>query len=97
MGADRVCLHAVLNGQVQGVGFRYFVRHHAQQLELAGWVRNLHSGAVELKAEGPRVALEQLVLALRQGPPGALVDDVNLDWSPATGEFATFAIAATAG
>lgn len=96
MKAEMVCLHAILNGRVQGVGFRYFVRQYALQLGLAGWVRNLHSGAVELRAEGPRAALEQLVLAMRQGPPGAVVDDVNLDWSPARAEFTEFTVAATA-
>jgi acylphosphatase len=92
---DHVRVHAILNGRVQGVGFRYFVRAQAEPLALSGWVCNLRSGAVELVAEGQREVLEQFVAVLRQGPPGAQVDDVNLDWAKATGEFNGFVIAAT--
>jgi acylphosphatase len=95
MEDTKVRLHAVLNGRVQGVGFRYFVRQQAEDLGLPGWVRNLRTGGVELVAEGERVVLEELVAALRHGPPGARVDDVNLDWTAATGEFHGFAVTAT--
>jgi acylphosphatase len=95
MEGTKVRLHAMLNGRVQGVGFRYFVRQQAEDLGLSGWVRNLRTGGVELVAEGERVVLEKLVAALRHGPPGARVDDVNLDWTAATGEFYSFAVTAT--
>ena len=42
-----------VNGRVQGVGFRYFVVREAQSLGLAGWVRNLPDGRVEVLASGP--------------------------------------------
>ncbi|HRN49962.1 MAG TPA: acylphosphatase [Anaerolineales bacterium] len=51
---------ALVSGGVQGVGFRYFVWQQARSLALTGWVRNLHSGSVDVLAEGPRPALEQL-------------------------------------
>jgi acylphosphatase len=95
MEENKVRLHAILNGRVQGVGFRYFVRQQAEELDLAGWVRNLRTGGVELVAEGERATLEELVAALRHGPPGARVDDVNLDWTSATGEFHSFTVVAT--
>ena len=77
---------------MQGVYFRAFTRRHAQTLALDGWVRNEYDGSVRLEAEGPRVALERLLDAVRRGPPGAYVDDVLAEWSDATGEFEGFAV-----
>jgi acylphosphatase len=65
-----------VQGRVQGVGFRWFVREQARALGLAGWVRNLPSGNVELVAAGEMEALHRLAAALRAGPPGARVDNV---------------------
>lgn len=64
-------------GRVQGVGFRWFVRQHARALNLAGWVRNLPSGDVELLARGTAEQLDQLEAHLRSGPPGARVERVT--------------------
>lgn len=83
-GSQRV--RAVVSGRVQGVGFRYFVLHRAQALGLRGWVRNLRTGEVELVAEGPRPDLEELVGAVRKGPPLSWVQGVRTDWSEARGE-----------
>lgn len=94
--SGNIRLHATLRGRVQGVGFRYFVREQADRLRVAGWVRNLRDGRVELIAEGRREALEQLAAAARQGPQGAQVDEASLEWSEASGEFSGFAIIATA-
>jgi acylphosphatase len=78
-------LHAVVRGDVQGVGFRYFLLSRAQRLGLRGWVRNNDDGTVELVAEGRRVDLEQLRQAAEEGPRMARVDRVDADWSAATG------------
>jgi acylphosphatase len=85
-------LHARLGGRVQGVGFRYFVREKARQLEVVGWVRNLADGRVELIAEADREQLNTLVEQLRQGLPGSKVSDVDLQWTAAISEFSDFAI-----
>lgn len=77
--------HILVSGHVQGVGFRYFTVRQARRLGLGGFVQNLPDGRVEVVAEGARGALEQLVAALRQGPPGALVRDVRVDWTEAPG------------
>lgn len=61
---------------MQGVGYRWFVRQQARALKLAGWVRNLPSGDVELVAAGSAAALDTLEDALRAGPPGARVEGV---------------------
>ncbi len=83
-------LEAVVHGRVQGVGFRYFVVRAADQLGLLGWVANVASGRLRCVAEGPKPALEALLDALREGPPGALVEQVDATWSPATGTFREF-------
>ena len=83
-------LHAVVRGDVQGVGFRYFVQSRAHQLGLSGWVRNNDDGTVELVAEGSRDALEKLKQAVEDGPRAARVDRVDADWSEATGTLGAF-------
>jgi len=78
-------LHAVIHGDVQGVGFRYFITRHAQASGLRGWVRNRSDGGVELVAEGERSDLDQLLRVARQGPRHARVDSVDAEWSEARG------------
>lgn len=89
---QRVRLHAVVRGRVQGVGFRQFTRSHAAALAVTGWVRNQGDGAVELTAEGPRGALEELLRQVRRGPRMARVDTVDARWLPAADEFLSFDI-----
>jgi acylphosphatase len=86
-------LHAVVHGDVQGVGFRYFVQRKANQLGLSGWVRNNGDGTVEVVAEGERRDLEQLKRALDEGPRLARVDRVDAQWSSATGGLDQFDLA----
>ena len=83
-------LQAVVHGDVQGVGFRYFVQRKAHQLGLSGWVRNNDDGTVELVAEGARDELEKLRQAVEEGPRMAHVDRVDTQWSAATGTLGAF-------
>lgn len=69
-------VHLEIAGQVQGVGFRHFVREHARRLGLAGWVRNLSSGNVECTVGGEAPAIEAWLREIRVGPPGAAVKQV---------------------
>lgn len=89
-GAAR--LEAAVQGRVQGVGFRYFVLREAARLGLRGWVANEEDGSVRCVAEGPGPALEALLVALHEGPPGALVRSVSEAWLPATGRFDGFGL-----
>jgi acylphosphatase len=70
-------VHLKVEGRVQGVGFRWFVRQEAEGLGLAGWVRNTGDGAVEIAACGGDGALASLVAKAGKGPPGSLVTAVN--------------------
>jgi acylphosphatase len=91
--ADVACLSATVYGRVQGVYFRYFVRTVARDLGLKGYVRNLASGdAVEIKAEGQKSQLDELLGQLKVGSPGARVKRVEIDWSPCSGRFDDFSI-----
>jgi acylphosphatase len=78
-------LHAVVHGDVQGVGFRYFVQRRAEEMGLAGWVKNRPDGSVEVVAEGSRAALGRLLELLSKGPGLADVDRVDVEWGKETG------------
>ena len=90
-----VRLHAVVEGRVQGVGFRYFVEEQAVALGLKGWVRNRWDGTVEVTAEGERDTLNKLLAALNRGPRAANVTYVQAEWEKANGEFSSFYVRST--
>lgn len=75
----------LVSGQVQGVGYRYFTRKKALELGLVGYAENLSDGRVEVVAEGEKSDLELLINHLRQGPRGARVEQLDVQWSEATG------------
>jgi acylphosphatase len=72
-----VALHVRVTGTVQGVGFRWFVRERARRLGLAGWVRNMDDGSVEVAATGDDQQIELLRTELQKGPSGARVKAVE--------------------
>jgi acylphosphatase len=88
-------LHAIVEGTVQGVGFRMFVARLAADYHLTGWVRNTWDGKVEVVAEGEEEKLNQFVINLKVGPRAAHVTNVQVQWLPASGEFADFRIRST--
>jgi acylphosphatase len=69
-------LHFLIQGRVQGVGFRWFVHREASELALRGWVRNTEEGEVEVVAAGSAEDLAELRLSLHRGPRGSRVDHV---------------------
>lgn len=89
---DRARLHLVISGRVQGVGFRFSAYDEAKDLAVAGWVRNLGSGQVEIVAEGTQAKLQMLAAWAHLGPPSAHVTTVREDWSDFIGEFTEFRI-----
>ncbi len=78
-------LSALVSGEVQGVGYRRFVRQRALDLGLSGYAENLSDGRVEIVAEGKKDDLERLLHWLRRGPPHARVDRLDEQWAEATG------------
>ena len=72
----------IVSGRVQGVFFRDFTRQEAARRGLAGWVRNLPDGTVELRVRGPAEKLEALRGRLREGPPAARVDGISEEKLP---------------
>jgi acylphosphatase len=67
----------VVQGRVQGVGYRYFVLRHAEELGIAGYAKNQADGTVEVVAEGADEALKQLEERLNEGPSFAHVSGVE--------------------
>ena len=86
-------VRAVVQGRVQGVGYRWFARDAAQRLGLKGFVRNLPGGEVEVQATGDRAMLEKLIGQLQRGPGFAYVSDVACEWSDEGPDFKSFQIA----
>ncbi|WP_037074641.1 acylphosphatase [Pseudonocardia spinosispora] len=91
MRDDRaIRLTAWVHGRVQGVGFRWWTRSRALELDLVGSASNLRDGRVEVVAEGTREACESLLAALRGGETPGHVDQVVERWSEATGKPTSF-------
>ncbi|MFL0410776.1 acylphosphatase [Microbacterium paludicola] len=81
MTPRQLCVHVIVRGRVQGVGFRFETRAQARRLGVAGWVRNLADGSVEALVEGEAAAVDALLAWMEHGPTGAAV--TSLDTSPA--------------
>jgi acylphosphatase len=80
----------VVEGRVQGVGYRAYARRQAERRGLAGFVMNLNDGRVRARAEGEREVIEDFVRALEKGPPLSQVEAVKVRWVASTGRFAGF-------
>ncbi len=89
---DRIRAAVRIRGKVQGVFFRYSAKLEANRLGLTGWVRNCEDGGVRTTVEGPRQRVAEFVAWCRVGPPHAIVSDVEVDESPATGNFSAFRV-----
>jgi acylphosphatase len=88
----RVARQFLITGRVQGVGFRWFAEAAASREGVHGWVRNLPDGRVEAMAEGDADAIERFERALRHGPPGARVDEVEVDHIAPSGRDTGFTV-----
>jgi acylphosphatase len=83
---------AIVSGRVQGVGYRASAAHEARRLGVQGWVRNRPDGTVEVDAQGDETVLEFFLVYLRQGPLGARVKLVDVEWLPALSDLGSFEI-----
>jgi len=68
----------IVTGRVQGVGFRYFTRHKAEENNIKGWVKNTASGQVEIEASGEKQDLEAFIDWIRIGPARAMIKTVSV-------------------
>ena len=89
--SEQTSFVAVVHGRVQGVNFRAFVKYRAEALGLKGYVKNLSGGtAVEVRAEGEKTKLVELLDHLNTGPSRSRVERVDVEWSDYTGRFNDF-------
>jgi acylphosphatase len=80
------------NGQVQGIGFRYTTRKTAFGFEVAGTVRNLDDGRVEMIVEGEKPEVEAFLEAIKDSEVGRFIKGQTCAWSEAKHEFRGFEI-----
>jgi acylphosphatase len=90
--SEPVRARLLISGHVQGVGYRAFTRRVASSCGLVGGVRNLDDGRVEAEVEGDKIVILALLHQLKGGPPGARVQDVQVEWRTASGRDSTFQI-----
>ena len=82
----------IVNGFVQGVGYRYFVVREAQKLGLKGYTQNLYTGEVLTVVEGERSIVEELIKKLKVGPMHASVKSCKVNWLEPKNEFTDFEV-----
>tara|TARA_B100000700_G_scaffold78774_1_gene88540 strand:- start:871 stop:1164 length:294 start_codon:yes stop_codon:yes gene_type:complete len=69
----------LINGRVQGVGFRAFVLGCASSSRLIGWVKNLRDGRVKIVAGGSEHDLDVFLATVKSGPPGSIINHIIVD------------------
>ncbi|MBK9098096.1 MAG: acylphosphatase [bacterium] len=82
----------IVNGLVQGVGYRYFVVREAQKLGLKGFTQNLYTGEVLTVVEGEKAIVDELINKLKVGPIHASVKLCKVDWQEPKNEFTDFEV-----
>ncbi len=88
----KVRAHLLISGLVQGVYFRHTTRRVASAQNVTGWVRNLPDGRVEALLEGEETDVRRVIEWCHDGPPGAEVEEVVVEWGGYSGEFGQFAV-----
>jgi acylphosphatase len=83
----------LVRGVVQGVGYRMFALRKARDYRVAGYVRNLDDGNVEVVAEGDKGLLLDFIGELRIGPEAGRVTAADVEWSDQPAEYEGFVIA----
>ncbi len=87
-----ICVKLTVNGMVQGVGFRWFIKQKANKLGLYGYVRNLVDGSVEIEAEGTEEKINELMQYAKVGPSFSRVSQVSVEEKKAACSYKSFEI-----
>jgi acylphosphatase len=82
----------IIQGLVQGVGYRFFVVQQAQFYQMRGYVRNLSSGHVEVVAEAEKGILDDFIKQLTIGPSSAHITGVDVTWFENEDGFTDFTV-----
>jgi len=82
----------IVQGTVQGIFFRQFVKGHADDLKLRGFVRNLESGDVEIVVEGDKEAIDRLLGFVKKGPEHSQIRNVVVEEKKWSGDFDEFKV-----
>ncbi|SER11531.1 acylphosphatase [Gracilibacillus ureilyticus] len=85
--------HLIVEGKVQGVGFRYFTQSTAMENNITGWVKNLEDGSVEIVAQGEENDIHTFIDKVRKGPSMfAKVSNIGIEKNPIDTTFKKFEI-----
>jgi acylphosphatase len=88
----KIRAHIIISGRVQGVFFRFTMEDVAIGFNVTGWAKNRPNGKVEAILEGNKENVEKVIEWSHQGPSGAVVTNVEVNWEEYTGEFKDFSI-----
>lgn len=91
MTKEKICVHCIVTGKVQGVWFRASTQTQANHIGVSGWVRNLPDGRVEVIVCGPKAKVETLCEWLKKGPDRARVTEFFSEEMP-TGDYQGFEV-----
>lgn len=85
-------IYIIIDGRVQGVGFRYFALLKATELNLTGWVKNTRDGKVEIEASGEQQNLNTFIDWMKTGPTRAIIKTFSVSDITPTRTFTNFSI-----
>ena len=85
-------MRIIVTGNVQGVGFRAFIRNRALKNSICGWARNLDDGSVEALLSGSQENLDKFIPIIKNGTPWSRVSDVRINFVDIDDDFTSFEI-----
>ncbi len=88
-------IHCIVQGKVQGVGYRDFVDTYAKMHGLLGWIKNNENGTVEIVMQGTPDMLKECIEMLQEGSLLAKVDSCAIDWKTPAKLFDSFRVIAS--
>ena len=81
-----------VTGNIQRVGYRYFVQHWAEDFGFGGWVKNKSDGSVIMQLEGRKDNVEKLLTELKEGTENVVIENIKVDWLSFENKFRNFKV-----